>query len=120
MWTITNLLRTASIYTRGYISRKYISYRIINGKLQPANNNELNDALELYEYTVLSGWGFIGNTWSEHMVDNAYRTEVARHRKIFRQYPVAEWDLSNVNDPVIIQKWNSMKTMYRIHVNGTF
>lgn len=120
MCDIHNILRTASIYIRGYISRKAVSWRVVDGKFKPNNNTDLEDAMHLYTDTVLSSWGFIGKTSGEHMVDNAYRMEVARHRKLFRQYPMYDWDLSNVNDESLLQKWNSLKTQTRCHVNGCF
>ena len=120
MWTITNILRTASIYTRGYISRKYFSYRVVNGKFRPISNSEFKDVLDLYDEVVLSCWGFVGQTWSENKVDEAYMFEVARHRRLFKMYPPSEWDLSKVNDTDLIQKWDIIKRQVRTHVNGAY
>lgn len=117
---ISNIIRTQSIYARGYISRKHFSYRVVDGKFRPVSESELKDALDLYSYTVLSSWGFIGQTWSEHMVDNAYRVEVARHRSLFRRHPIYEWDLSKVKDEQLLKQWDTVKYQTRVHVNGCF
>jgi hypothetical protein len=89
MSSIFNIIHAISLYTEGTITRS--SLKIVDGKFQPSSIEQFNYMLNVYNI-VLSNCDYTGDTWTQKIVNNAYRRQMQKYRNFLEQYPISQWD----------------------------
>jgi hypothetical protein len=98
MSSIFNLIHAVNVYTEGTLTRS--SLRIVDGKFQPSSIEQFNYMLNVHNI-VSSNCDYIGHTWSQSVVNNAYRCQIQKYRKFLDQYPIYEWDTTVIQEEQI-------------------
>jgi hypothetical protein len=95
MSSIVNIIQAISLYTEGTITRS--SLKIVDGKFQPSSIEQFNYMLNVYNI-VLSNCHYTGDTWTQKIVNNAYRCQMQKYRDFLEHYPIYEWDTTHIEE----------------------